>query len=229
MAYSAGAARVFAIGFRSGSILSRPVLAVLVRNHPYSVNRLCRKMSRRRAPYATPPEVAGNRLERWPERVAVIAFGIHKVYEPRVIEMWDERSSRMMKVDGPRALASWGERNGARIPTCRSSRSSNWSSLFVVAHALVLRSVSALPFADSLGIVVHISCRHRPMHELWQLRVATWDLLSWLPFDPSEHLGDHRGRTGLDGVDCWRSVFQDKFFFKLVRAIADVPADLVMS
>lgn len=91
-----------------------------------------------------------------------------------------------------------------------------------------MSSVSNLSpsFVVSLEIIVVV--RRRPNVQLWQLRVAVWDLLAWLPFDPASKPGSGAA-TGLSGPACWHSVFGDELFTELVTAVLQSPADLVMT
>lgn len=109
-----------------------------------------------RKPVPKKPVLANDALERWPTRVAVVAYGKNKVYEPLSVDMWDKHGSRLLTVNGPRALVGWATHNGVKIQTYHipllsilSPRSLTHSSR-LSSSALKLSSV----FADNLDLVI---------------------------------------------------------------------------
>ena len=52
--------------------------------------------------------------------------------------------------------------------------------------------------------------------------------MAWLPLDPDKDLSGSWGLTGLDGYECWKTVFSDRLLNELVHRALGTPVHIIM-
>lgn len=88
------------------------------------------RRKRPRSPDAEPPRLNGpvgpDRTE-WPSKVAIVAYGLHRGYEPEVIHIQDAQGRVRFQIHGPEQLASWAAAKGAGNQTYQVLLQSTWT------------------------------------------------------------------------------------------------------